>query len=76
MKIQDIIVWILFAISLFVVAWYFFGNSPTIEQALLVLVISYLFVIGSKISKIEAIVQMSNRRFNALAKDFKQHSHY
>jgi len=76
MRIQDIIVWILFAVSLFVVGWYFFGNSPTIEQSLLVLIISYLFVINSKMSKIETIIKISERKFNALAKDFKEHLHY
>lgn len=73
MKIQDIIVWIAFIIALFVVAWFFFGNSPTIEQSLLVLNISYLLVINSKISKIETRLSIFTNKFNALAKDFKQH---
>ena len=41
MKLQDVIIWILFILSIFVFLRYVFGHSPTIEQALLVMVISY-----------------------------------
>jgi len=73
MKLQDIIIWVMFIISLLVVLWYFFGNSPTIEQTLLVLVISYLFVINGKMSQVGARLTMLERSFNHLAKDFKEH---
>lgn len=73
MKLQDIIIWILFIISLLVVLWYIFGSSPTIEQALLVLIISYLFVINTKISQNGVRLTMLERRFNTLAYDFKEH---
>jgi len=73
MKLQDIIIWILFIISLLVVGWYIFGNSPTIEQALLVLIISFLFVINTKISQMGVKLEISEKKFSALAKDFKEH---
>ena len=47
MKIADIVIWILFIVSLFVFLWFIFGNSPTIEQTFLVLAISYLFVMNA-----------------------------
>ena len=73
MKLQDIMIWILFIISIIVILWYFFGNSPTIEQALLVLIISFLFIINTKISQIGTSLKYLDKRFNALAKDFKEH---
>ena len=38
MRISDIIIWILFLVSLVVAGWYLFGNSPTFEQAILVFI--------------------------------------
>ncbi len=73
MKFQDIIIWILFIVSLFVFAWYILGNSPTIEQALLVLIISYLFTVNSKMSRVESKLGNLERSFTLLAKDFKDH---
>ena len=73
MKLQDVIIWILFILSISVFLWYIFGNSPTIEQALLVMIISYLFVIGSKISQFGERQRMLENSFRFMAKDFKEH---
>ncbi len=73
MKLQDIIIWILFIISLLVVVWYIFGNGPTIEQALLVLIIGFLFIINTKISQMDVKLEVLERKFSALAKYFKEH---
>ena len=75
MKIQDIIIWILVIISLIVILWYFFGNSPTFEQAILILILTLLFTIGTKISNTNARLELLERKFNALAKDFKEQKH-
>ncbi len=73
MKWQDIILWILFALSIAVGLWYLFGNSPTFEQALLVVIITFLF----KIQYDLAVNKMEMKNFRAgfirLAEDFKKH---
>jgi len=66
MKIQDIIIWILFITSLVVAIWYLFGDSPTFEQAILIFILTILFTNSIKISKLK-------KSFDYLAKDFKQH---
>jgi len=38
MKLTDIIIWILFLISIDMALWYIIGNSPTFEQAILVFI--------------------------------------
>ena len=66
MKIQDIIIWILFILTIIVIAWYIFGDSPTIEQAILILILTLSITTIVKISVLET-------RFNFLARDFKKH---
>ena len=73
MKLIDIILIILFLISVGVVIWYLFGNSPTFEEALIVLMLSSILVIYSKLSKIEARTELFGRSFINLANDFKEH---
>lgn len=80
MKLLDIIIWILIIISIIVVSWYIFGSSPTLEQSLLVLIISMLFIIHSKSIKNEATLSYLKNRFSKiedsfikLADDFREH---
>jgi len=67
MKIQDIIIWILFILTIVMVLWYIFGSSPTMEQALLVLILTLSITIIVKLSVLET-------RFNFLARDFREHT--
>ena len=55
------------------ILWYLFGNSPTFEQAILILIVTLLFTIGTKVSDANAKLELFERRFNALAVDFKEH---
>lgn len=71
-NIYDILFWIFFILAVAMALWYIFGNSPTIEQALLVLVITFLFKIQSEIIHNKSGLKMLEIRFNALAKDFKE----
>lgn len=80
MKIQDIIIWVLFIISIVVVLWYIFGSSPTIEQAILILIVTFLFKIQANMTSNNTELKNLKRRFNILessfiklAKDFKEH---
>jgi len=73
MKIRDIIFWILVLVSIVVVLWYLFGNSPTFEQTILILVLTIIFGIGTKVAIIGEKVDSIEKRFFILAKDFKEH---
>jgi uncharacterized protein YsxB (DUF464 family) len=73
MKWQDIIIWIMFIISIAVVLWYFLGNSPTLEEAILVLLIMLTITNMVQITKVQTELKSLRLSFNALAKDFKEH---
>ena len=60
--------------------WYLFGNSPTFEQTLLTIIITFLFAMSGKLIKIDVKINYLNEKFNRLensfshlAKDFKEH---
>ena len=73
MKISEIIFWILAVISIGVAGWYLFGNSPTFEQTILVLMLTVVFGISMKVAVIGEKVNSIERKFNMMAKDFKEH---
>jgi len=80
MRWQDIILWVLFILSIAVALWYLFGNSPTFEQTILVFILTLLFTISSKISSLHAEFKFFKKHFNnleksfiMLSKDFKGH---
>ena len=80
MRWQDIILWVLFFLSIAVALWYLFGNSPTFEQTILVFILTILFAIGSKINNLHAEFKFFKKHFNnleksfiMLSKDFKDH---
>ena len=66
MKLQDIIIWILFVLAIITILWYVFGNSLTIEQAILTLILTLSITTIVKLSALET-------RFNLLARDFRKH---
>ncbi len=70
MRIKDIILWILFILALSVIAWYLFGNSPTLEEALLILILTILYGVSIKISDIGARLGSVERRFNNMERSF------
>lgn len=70
MKIQDIILWILFIIAVIVGLWYLFGNSPTFEQAIIIFVLTILFGIMSKTIKTETKLESLVNKFDKLEKSF------
>jgi|ETNmetMinimDraft_2_1059921.scaffolds.fasta_scaffold107973_2 multisubunit Na+/H+ antiporter MnhE subunit len=60
MRFSDIILWVLFLFSIFVTLWYFFGNSPSIEQMMLAFLFTAVFSLvinvtrnGTKIDYVE-----------------------
>lgn len=60
-------------VSIAVALWYIFGKSPTFEQAILVLVLTILFTLSSKIIKLDIKITNIEHSFIHLAKDFKEH---
>ena len=72
MKIRDIILWILFLTAIFVSLWYIFGNSPSFEQALIVLVISLLFAVYAKISDMSSRIVVLEKSFFNMESSFKR----
>lgn len=76
MKIRDIILIILTIIAVTISLWYIFGDSPTIEQALLVLIITFLFKNQSNLIANNTEIKILKNSFIHLAKDFKEHTKY
>lgn len=80
MKIEDVIIWILFLVSVVMALWYIFGKSPALEQSILILILTVLFTNTSQISKTNAKLDLLEKRFDRLeesfirlANDFKEH---
>ena len=73
MKIYDIILIILFVVSLIVVFWYLFGDSPTFEQGMLILMATFLFTIYGNTRALDVRLTGLERSFSRLAGDFKEH---
>jgi|TARA_B100001971_G_C18110938_1_gene494133 high-affinity Fe2+/Pb2+ permease len=72
-KIQDVIIWILFLLSVIIFFWYLFGNSPTFEQAILGIAITVLLTMSFKMGGFGVRLEILERRFGKLAHDFKGH---
>ncbi len=68
MKLKDLILWILFIIALIISGWYLFGNSPTLEEALSVLILTIIYASSSKISDIELRLNSMGKKFSNLEK--------
>lgn len=45
-KIGDLIILILVIISIAVILWYFFGNSPTLEEVILTFLLTVVFTMA------------------------------
>jgi len=73
MKLQDIIIIILFIISVAVALWYLFGSSPTFEQTILVVILTLSITNIIKVSVLENRFLNLEKSFSRLAHDFKEH---
>ena len=67
--IKEVLFWILLILSIILIIWNVFGNSPTEFIALVSLIFTLLLKVWS-VSDKQIKLEM---RFNALAKDFKEH---
>jgi len=57
MKLQNILLWILFIISIVLFLWFVFGSSPTFEQTILVLILTLVIANVVKVNVLEDIVR-------------------
>lgn len=73
MKITDIIIVVLFVVTLITVFWYFFGNSPTLEQGLLILILTFMFTIYGTVREQKSTLRLMEKSFLRLIKDFREH---
>jgi len=73
MKFSDIIVIILFVLTIIMISWYIIGKSPTFEQSLLILILTITFTNSLSIKEIKTKLTNLENKFNSLASDFKEH---
>ena len=64
MKLGDIILWILFFLSLAVALWYLFGNSPSFEQSVIIFLITAVFGIAINLTRFSTRLESLEVRFN------------
>ncbi len=74
MKLRDLIIWILFILTIIIIFWYILGSSPTLEQAILILILTLAITTIIKTSVIENKLENLERSFIRLASDFKEHT--
>ncbi|MAG02703.1 hypothetical protein CMI42_05175 [Candidatus Pacearchaeota archaeon] len=82
-KIENIIVWILFILSVITFFWYLFGNSPTFEQSITIAAMALLFTLalkvgghGARLFHVERRLEKLDRleeSFIKLGSDFKEY---
>ena len=72
-EIQDILFWILFILGIMVVLWILLGKSPTIEQGLLILILTMTIKNSTEIKGLKSDFKNLENKFNSLATDFKNH---
>ena len=72
-RIGNILFWILFILGIIVVLWVFLGSSPTIEQALLILILGMTIKDSIEIKGLKSDFKNLENKFNSLASDFKNH---
>ncbi len=73
MKIMEILLWILFIVSVVMALWYLFGSSPTLEQSLLLLILTMSITTLVKVSVFGTKFKNLEISFIKLVSDFKEH---
>ena len=73
MKLMDIIIWILVIIAAIMVFWYIFGDTPNIEQTLLIFILGFVIVNYASIRVLRNDHNNLKKSFSALARDFKDY---
>ncbi len=69
MDLKDVLFWVFFVLSIVLIIWYVFGNSPTEFVTIITLILTVMFKMWS-VSDRQIKLEM---RFNTLARDFTKH---
>ena len=69
----NILFWILFVLGISVVLWILLGESPTIEQGLLILILTMTLKNSIEIKGLKSDFKNFEGKFSSLATDFKDH---
>lgn len=65
--------WVLFLLGVAAVVLLIFGKSSTLEQALLILILSLVVKNTADLRELKERVKNNERKFQALVADFKEH---
>jgi len=79
-SVESILFWVLFVLGIVVFLWALLGNSPTLEQALLIFILGMVIKNNFSINRIDTETELAKQKlesldskFNSLARDFKDH---
>jgi hypothetical protein len=70
MKIGDIIIWVVFGLAMAVLAWYLFGNSPTLQEAIIVFILGGLFSMVVKMTEYSNDMKWVKGKLNKMEESF------
>ncbi len=70
MKLSDIILIILFILSISVGLWYLFGSSPILDQTILIFVLTAIFAIVITVTQNNFELKYLRKRFTKLKESF------
>ena len=66
MNIRKILFWIFFILGVIFVIWYFVGDSPTLEQALLIIILGLVIKDGLSINDLKNKIDFLENRVDKL----------
>lgn len=73
MKLTDIVIIILVIATVITVFWYLFGNSLTLEQGLLILILTFMFTVYGHVREQGSKLRLIEKSLIKLGEDFKEH---
>ena len=71
MKILEITYWFLFGLGIAMVVWLIVGNTPSLDQALLILLVGMVIRNTVDINSTRKDISFLKRQFGSLARDFR-----
>jgi len=71
-NIYDILLLIFFILSVIFFFWYLFGNSPTLEESLLIIILVFAIANFANLKSLKTDHNNLKKSFSHLASDFKE----
>ncbi len=72
MRLSDVVLVILFLITMIFVFWYILGDSPTFEQAILVVAVTAIITFAVKIGQHDPRLDYHDKRFDRLERSVRE----